>query len=185
MSNCIFCGSSDAAEQVKFPDTFTAYQMLQAGSHACKRCHTMFTTGIYRRKCFIIKNGEFTEITDVLAFLQNMPQPPYTLYVTKQKRKHGWINAVQNPVLNTERFILCVDEEKIFFNCLEFTELTEFLNHLWLKELPKGILLGGYPPAGLIRKYKLTRKECIRLRDLKSNRMWQFIVTFKKREEKR
>ena len=108
-----------------------------------------------------------------------------TLYVTKQKRKHGWINAVQNPVLNLERFILCVDEEKIFFNRPEFTELTEFLNHLWPKELPKGILLGGYHPAGIIRNYKLNRKECLRLRDLKNNRMWQFIVTFKKQEETR
>lgn len=183
MSNCIFCGSSDAAEQVKFPDTFTAYQMLQAGSHSCKRCHTMFTTGIYRRKCFIIKNGEFTEITDVLDFLQNMPQPPYTLYVTKQKRKHGWINAVQNPVLNTNRFILCVDEEKLFFNRAEFNELTLFLESLWPKKMPKSVLKGGYPPAGLIRKYQLTRMECQRLDELKANRLWRFIVDFKRREE--
>lgn len=183
MSNCVFCGSSDATEQVKFPDTFTAYQMLQAGSHACKRCHTMFTTGIYRRKCFIIKNGEFTEITDVLAFLQDMPEPPFTLYVTKQKRKHGWINSVQNPVLNLERFILCVDEEKIFFNRPEFNELISFLESLWPKKLPKVILKGGYPPAGLIRKYMLTRLECQKLESLKSNRMWHFIVDFKRRDE--
>lgn len=72
MSNCIFCGSSDAAEQVKFPDTFTAYQMLQAGSHACKRCHTMFTTGIYRRKCFIIKNGDVKEVLRLIQYLPGL-----------------------------------------------------------------------------------------------------------------
>jgi hypothetical protein len=185
MSNCIFCGSSDATEQVKFPDTFTAYQMLQAGSHACKRCHTMFTTGIYRRKCFIIKNGEFTEITDVLAFLQNMPQPPYTLYVTKQKRKHGWINAVQNPVLNTERFILCVDEEKIFFNRPKFNKLIAFLNQLWGRGIHKCTMLGGYPSVGIIRKFGLTREECQQLETLQGDRLWQFVVAFKKHAEEK
>lgn len=187
MSNCVFCGATEATEQVKFPDTFTAYQLLQAGDKACKRCFEMFKNPKFRRNNWFLVNIDgidiVTTFTDALSFLQDMPKPPFTLYITKQKRKHGWINSVQNPVLNTERFILCVDEEKIFFNRPEFTELTEFLNHLWPKELPKGILLGGYPPAGIIRKYKLNRKECLRLRDLKNNRMWQFIVTFKRREE--
>lgn len=181
--NCIFCGSPEATELIHFPDTFTAYQMLQAGSHACSGCHTMLTEGKYRRKCFIIKGEKFTEIKNVLKFLGDMPQPPYTLYITKQKRKHGWINSVQNPVLNLERFILCVDEEKIFFNRPEFNELISFLESLWPKKLPKVILKGGYPPAGLIRKYMLTRLECQKLESLKSNRMWHFIVDFKRRDE--
>jgi len=181
--SCIFCGSPDATEKIVFKDTFTAYQFLQAGNLACGRCASMLGDAKYRRNCWFMKGTEWQKIDDVLAFLSGMPEPPFVLYLTLQKRKHGWINAVQNPILNTERFILCVDEEKIFFNRSEFTELTTFLETLWFKELPKGILLSGYPNAGIIRKYKLTREECLKLRDLKSNRLWQFIVTFKRREE--
>ncbi len=189
MSNCIFCGATEATEQVKFPDTFTAYQLLQAGDKACKRCNTIFTywknhhDKRYITRNYYIKNDEYHEIIDALKFLEEMPTPPYILYVTKQKRKHGWINAVQNPVLNTNRFILCVDEEKLFFNRAEFNELTLFLESLWPKKMPKSVLKGGYPPAGLIRKYQLTRMECQRLDELKANRLWRFIVDFKRREE--
>jgi hypothetical protein len=165
---------------VVFPETFTAYQMLQAGNQACARCHTMFTTGLYRRKCYIIKDGVFTEISDVLGFLSSMPEPPYVLYLTKAKRKHGWINAVRNPILNTEQFILCVDEDKIFFDRTKFAEYLVFLETLWAREVPKGILLVGYPNARSIRKFGFSREECLLLEKLQSDRLWQFVVAFKK-----
>ncbi len=182
--NCVFCGA-DATEQVIFPETFTAYQMLQAGSQACGRCYTMFTDGRYRRKNYYIKDGVFTEITDVLSFLSTMPQSPYILYLTKAKRKHGWINAVQNPVLNVNRFILCVDEDKIFFNRTHFNELMPFLEELWVREVPKGVMLGGYPYAGIIRKYKFNREECLNLQKLQGDRLWRFVVAFKQRKEEK
>jgi hypothetical protein len=43
-------------------------------------------------------------------------------------------------------------------------------------------MLGGYPSASIIRKYHLVRKECLRLKELQSDRLWQFIVAFKKRD---
>lgn len=179
---CIFCGQPHADTSVIFPPTFTAYQLLQAGNHSCKLCDRMFTDAKYRRKNFTVKNEQYIEVSDALSYLQNMPQPPYILYFTKQKRKHGWINAVQNPVLNTEQFILCVDETKILFNRQEFNKLSEILSQLWSKELPKKVLLNGYPNTSTIRKYQLSRKECQMLRNLQSNRMWQFMVSFKRKE---
>jgi hypothetical protein len=158
--------------------------MLQAGDKACIQCHTMFTTGQYRRKCYYIKNGIFTEVMDVLGFLSALPEPPFVLYLTRAKRKHGWINAVQNPVLNQNKFILCVDEDKIFFDRTKFIEYLAFLETLWIREIPKGVMLGGYPSAGLIRKFGFNHVECQQLEKLQSDRLWQFVVTFKKREEK-
>ena len=146
--SCVFFGAPGVVPVV-FPETFTAYQLLQAGDRACLRCHTMLTNGQYRRKCFCIKNGVFTEIKDALAFLVAMPPPPYVLYLTKQKCKHGWIGAVQNPVLNVNRFILCVDEDRIMFDRAKFSEHLQFLETLWALELPKGVMLGGYPPVTL------------------------------------
>ena len=143
----------------------------------------MFTTGLYRRKCYFIKDGVFAEIVDALAFLGEMPAPPYVLYLTKAKRKHGWIGAVQNPVLNVNRFILCVDEDRIMFDRAKFAEYLQFLEVLWALELPKGVMLGGYPPAGIIRKYKLTREECQRLQLVQGDRLWRFAVAFKQRKD--
>jgi hypothetical protein len=114
-----------------------------------------------------------------------MPQAPFTLYLTKAKRKHGWIGAVQNPVLNLNRFILCVDEDKIFFESQKFVEHMKFLETLWLRELPKGVMLNGYPSAGIILKYKLSREECQRLEKLQNNRLWQFVVAFKQKKQEK
>ena len=181
MSNCVFCGAP-AAVPVVFPETFTAYQLLQAGDKACERCAEMFRDAKFRRKCYFIKNGVFTEIADVLGFLTAMPPPPYTLYLTKQKRKHGWIGAVQNPVLNLNRFILCVDEDRIMFERGKFNDYLDFLLSLWFREVPKGVMLGGYPQAGIVRKYGLTRLECLQLQAVQSDRLWRFVVAFKQRK---
>jgi hypothetical protein len=129
-----------------------------------------------------MKGDSWATIADPLSFLCALPLPPFVLYLTKAKRKHGWINAVQNPVLNINRFILCVDEDKIFFDRAKFAEYLQFLEVLWEKELPKGLMLSGYPPAGIIRKYKLTRGECQRLQLVQGDRLWRFVVAFKQRK---
>lgn len=183
--NCVFCGSPEATEPIVFPETFTAYQMLQAGDKSCERCIEMFSNPKHRRNCWVIREGVWSVVKAPLSFLEALPMPPFVLYLTKAKRKHGWINAVQNPILNTERFILCIDEEKIFFERQKFTEHLAFLNELWNREIPKGVLLNGYPPAGLVRKFGLTREECQMLEKLQDDRLWRFVVVFQKREGKK
>lgn len=196
--SCVFCGAPGVVPVV-FPETFTAYQMLQAGDKACERCHTMFTNGQYRRNCWFMIDTVWAKIEDPLEFLdyklvalklemdadpeKRFDSEPLILYLTKAKRKHGWINAVQNPVLNVNRFILCVDEDRIFFDRAKFNEHLRFLKTLWALELPKCIMLCGYPPAGIIRKYKLTREECQRLQQVQSDRLWRFVVSFKQRKD--
>ena len=177
--SCIFCGSQDATEKIVFKDTFTAYQLLQAGDRACGRCASMLGDAKYRRNCWFMKGTEWRKIDDVLGFLANMPEPPFVLYLTLQKRKHGWILAVQNPVLSVNRFVLVVDESKIFFDRQRFTEHLTFLESLWLRKVPKGVMSGGYPSAGLIRKFGFSRLECQRLERLQSDRLWLFAVAFK------
>ena len=201
MSSCVFCGAPGVVPVV-FPETFTAYQLLQAGDQACARCHTMFKDGKYRRNCWFTYGNVWAKIEDPLKFLdltlvalwlefkdlarvRGEAMDPLVLYLTKAKRKHGWIGAVQNPILNVNRFILCVDEDRIMFDRAKFSEHLAFLEVLWAAEVPKGIMLGGYPPAGIIRKYKLTREECQRLQLVQGDRLWRFVVTFKKREDEK
>jgi hypothetical protein len=183
--NCVFCGAelTQNANQIQFPITFTAYQLLQAGNKACLQCIEMFTKPQYRRNCWILKDGKIKVIEHPLEFLLDLPEPPFLLYLTKSKRKHGWIRTVQNPTLSTKRFILVVDEEKIMFDAKVYADLYAFCKRLTDSHLvPKTILLGGMPQPSLHRKYGLVWADCFRLRELQYNPLWRVIVEFKRRD---
>jgi hypothetical protein len=141
----------------------------------------MFGDARFRRNCWIVKDGEFRVLDDPLEALSLLPEPPFLIYFTKQKRKHGWIVAVQNPVLNLSKFILVVDEEKVLFDRAQFEEFTVFSRRLLDLGLPKCALLGGMPWPSVIQKYGLTWPECVRLQDLQKNPLWRVCVEFYRR----
>jgi hypothetical protein len=186
-ANCIFCGAPDAMQEISFPETFTAYQLLQAGDKACSRCAEMFSDPKFRRNCWFMHESEWEKIEDPIEFLEMNILTyalPITLYFTKAKRKHGWVNAVQNPVLNTEQFILCVDEDKILFERSVFNKLVSFSRGLLNREIPKGVLLGGMPSLGTLHKFGLTLIEGCRLQELRKNQLWEMCVKFVKPKTK-
>jgi len=178
MSVCVFCGSPHAVVPVVFPATFTAYQLLQAGDKACARCAEMFQDAKFRRNCWIVKDGSFAVLDDPLLALSCLPEPPFLIYFTKQKRKHGWILAVQNPVLNLYKFILVVDEEKILFERSRFEEYMAFSKGLLDKRIPKSVLLGGMPLPSVVKHYCLRWPTCFRLQKLMKEPLWRLCVVF-------
>ena len=181
MSNCVFCGA-EASVPVVFPETFTAYQLLQAGDKACARCAEMFRDPRFRRNCWVLREGVWSVVEEPLAFLEALPEPPFVLYLTKKKRKHGWILAVQNPVLNVDRFVLVVDEEKIMFERAKFEEYLRFSKRLLdTHAIPKSVLLGGMPKPSDIRRYGLAWADCFKLRSYERDRLWRCVVEFNKR----
>ena len=180
--NCVFCGSPEARAIIVFPATFTAYQLLQAGDKACIRCAEMFQDAKFRRNCWILKDGVVTVLEDPLRALDALPEPPFLLYFTKQKRKHGWILAVQNPVLCKDKFILVVDEEKILFNRSTFDNYHDISRRLLDSDIPKFILLGGYPPPSMIHKYALTHPICVLLLHVQREPLWRFCVEFARKK---
>ena len=180
---CIFCGVQvfKDGEYVSFPETFTAYQFLQAGDKACGRCAGMFRDPKFRRNCWLVKVSVFTVLLSPLSALFELPEPPFLLYFTRQKRKHGWILAVQNPVLSLDKFILVVDEDKILFEHKKFEEFLAFSRDLLNRGVPKGVLLGGMPNPSSLRKYGLSWPEAVRLRDLQREPLWRVCVDFERR----
>ncbi len=178
--NCVFCGVelTSNAKAIQFPTTFTAYQLLQAGNKACPQCAKMFSEPEYRRNCWILKDGKLKVIEHPLEFLLNLPEPPFLFYLTKTKRKHGWIRAVQNPVLGTKRFILVVDEDKIYFDAKVYAELYGFCKNLFARRISKAIMLGGMPKPSELQKNGLSWQEVFRLRALQHNPLWIIIVSF-------
>ncbi len=179
---CVFCGNENAEVPIVFPSTFTAYQFLQAGNKACSRCAEMFADPKYRRNSWIIRNGKFEPIENVPDFLLNLPSSPFFLYLTKAKRKHGWIRAVQNPVLSTKRFILIVDEDKIMFDEKVYADLYAFARNLYARRVPKSVMLGGMPQPSMHLKYGLGWSESFRLRELQHDPLWRVVVEFKRRD---
>ncbi len=179
-ASCVFCGSPHAVVPIVFPSTFTAYQLLQAGDKACPRCAVMFGDPQFRRNCWILKDGKFVVLDDPLRALGSLPEPPFLLYFTKQKRKHGWIVAVQNPVLNLNKFILVVDEEKVLFERAKFEEYFHFSKGLLDKRIPKCVLLGGMPAPSVIKHYCLSWPTCFRLQKLMKEPLWRVCVEFAK-----
>jgi len=141
-SCCVFCGSSGAIEPVVFSDTYTAFQFLQSGECACSRCAAMFRDPKFRRLNFVLKGTEFIKLEDPLAFLDCPDvEAPFVLYLTRQHRKHGWVLAVQNPVLNVDRFILVVDEDRLFFERKKYEEFRRFSESLFARKVPKKVML--------------------------------------------
>ena len=68
MSPCVFCGA-EAVVPVVFPETFTAYQLLQAGDKACPRCAEMFKNPKFRRNCWFTTGNLWCKLDDPLEFL--------------------------------------------------------------------------------------------------------------------
>lgn len=178
-NNCVFCGSSDATEVLKFTDTYTAYQFLQSGNKACKRCAEMYGDSKFRRYNFVLKDSRFILLEIPLDFLDAPTvEPPFVLYLTRQHRKHGWVLAVQNPVLNLEKFMLVVDEDKLFFERERYEEFRSFSECLFERKVPKKVMVSGYPWASVIKKYGLSHEEAVRLRDLQGDELWKVCVDF-------
>lgn len=187
--SCVFCGAS-ANIPVVFKDTFTAYQLLQAGDKACSRCAEMLRDAKFRRNCWYMQGEEWHKIENsmVLEFLEvTLPtlELPVIMYFTKQWKKHGWIIAVNNPVLCHSRFNIIVDEDKIQnVERKKFTEYLDLLGSFRSRGVPRFILTHGCPSPSSTLKYQITREECQRLAELEGDTMWNFIVAFKKRDEK-
>jgi hypothetical protein len=142
----------------------------------------MFRDPKFRRNCWIVKDGKFAVLEDPLRALGALPEPPFTLYFTRQKRKHGWILAVQNPVLDLNKFILVVDEEKVLFERVRFEEYLTFSKSLLNKCIPKSVLLGGMPPPSVVKHYCLPWPTCFRLQKLMKEPLWRVCVEFARKK---
>lgn len=177
--SCVFCGAV-ASEKIVFPETFTAYQLLQAGDRACSRCALMLRDAKFRRNCWYMKGKTWIKIDDVWAFLSNMPLLPFVLYLTLQKRKHGWILAVQNPVFNSNFFTLIVDEIKVPFERQRFNQFCVDVTAFWGRDVPKSVLLGGEPSVSTTIHFHFSKSEVEVLKMRQFDRLWWLCVKFAK-----
>jgi len=116
---CIFCGERfEEGYPPRLLGNFTAQQWLQAGDGICPRCHGFLKTPEARRTSWLIRGPEMRvdllePLERPLETLLNPPETPFRLYLTRQRRKHGWIRLLRCPALSRRRFPVAFEEELI------------------------------------------------------------------------
>jgi hypothetical protein len=122
---CIFCQESvEQGYPPELPGNFMSQQWLQAGNCICNRCYEFLKEPRTRKTCWLIKGPEMQidllePIEKPLETLLNPPDPPFRLYLTKAKRKHGWIRLIKNPAMSRGRFPVSFEESLIWVNLEE------------------------------------------------------------------
>jgi len=181
LDNCVFCGQrGEALRPITFSNSFTAYQFLQAGSGACPQCFKLFQNPKTRKTSWILhgEDGEIRELEHPLETLLNPPNPPFFIYLTKQKRKHGWIRVINYPALNRDKFIIAYEENRVLIDRQRLAKLVEFARRLRSRNIPVNILLSGNPSASQVRRFKLTREEIDELKTMRGDFQWEIAEKF-------
>jgi len=169
------------------PKTFTAQQWLQAGSGVCPRCYEFLKSPEIRRNSWVIRgpemilaNVEFLE--DPLMTLLNPPKPPFRLYLTRQKRKHGWIRLIHNLALSQKRFPIAFEEDLIRVDLSQIQKMHVVASKLIDKGASKRDLIHGFT-ASKAAKLQLTREDFITVETFRGNPLWEVVVSFERKSK--
>lgn len=113
---CAVCGRrTEQGFKLKLPNTFTDWPYLQTRPDEkvviCEYCNEFLTNPELRRKSWILKQGEIKFISrkEAKEIILNPPDEPYTLYVTKSGKKHGWLSILY--AVNTSKDIITIGWE--------------------------------------------------------------------------
>jgi len=124
--HCAVCGRySPDGFKVILPKTFMAWQYFQERDNLCPTCHHMIREPQYRRSSWLATSTEFVFLKRpaVRTALEDLPQPPWVLYATRNFRKHGWIRTRVN--LSNKRFYLTFDEESYLLTRTQLQSLVD------------------------------------------------------------
>ena len=172
---CIFCGRESDVIRVELPKTFTAYQYLQAGHGACKQCASMLKDERIRRSSWIWDRDGIKLISDPLSALLNPPDPPFRIYITKAKRKHGWIRVVNKVNHSRERFWVGFEEELLLTNRIQLKDMIDFARALREKGVLKAELTRGELRVKSFEKVGWESQQ--KLKEFAGNLVWNMVVS--------
>jgi len=182
---CIFCGERyEQGYANKLPGNFMSHQWLQAGNGICERCYKFLKAPEARRNSWLIEGPEMRlellqPLNNPLLTLLEPPEPPFRLYLTKQKRKHGWIRLLKNPALNREHFPIAFEEDIIWVDRAQAQGFSETVKSLREKGITKGALVRGLT-AGEAQKIGLSPAEIREAHQNRGNPLWELVVRFER-----
>jgi len=183
MGSCIFCGKFfKNGHPNKLPENFMSHQFLQAGNGICSRCYAFLKSSEARRNSWIIRGPEMRvelieTLENPLGTLLNPPDTPFRLYLTRKKRKHGWIRLLLNPAMSRSLFWVAYEEDLILVDTEKANKFHGLVERLREKGVKKSSLKLGIP-IGEIRRRGITFQEVTKVRQKIGNPLWEVVVSF-------
>lgn len=177
---CVFCGSP-STHPVKFGGNFTAYNLLQAGDGACDRCHKKYTDSFYRRNSWYETPEAVKAIgkTEVLGLLLEPPTPPFRVYLTKMRRKHGWVVIASRWEMRRDVYDVAFEDARIRIEHSSLAAMIAFAKDLRAARVTKAAMRAGTLPYASV---KALRERVIeieqKLKEYKGNPQWNLVIEY-------
>lgn len=180
---CIFCADRvEGGYPAELPGNFMSQQWLQAGDGICVRCHGFLKSAEVRRNSWIIRGFEMAldhlePLKRPLETILDPPEPPFRLYLTRMKRKHGWIRLLHNPALSRICFPVSYEEDLIRVNIEKVGEHYTLVSSLMDRGVTKRSLREGLTPYE-VKKRNITFQEVKEVEKNRRDPLWRLVVDF-------
>jgi len=146
---CVVCGRETKGFKASFPETFTAYPLLEGGSIVCGRCWSMLKNGDLRRRSWLacIEGNKpavrFLSRQEALQVLLEPPQPPFAVYLTKTGKKQGFLLLANRVSTSRDLFYVALDDQLLLVDRKKLQRYVELARRAVEAGLRKGDLSEG------------------------------------------
>ena len=146
----------------RLPQTFMDYYRLGHGSVVCPHCWTFLRDQRFRRKPWVVTEGEVRFLESrkkAHDYIANPPSPPYAIYIPIAGKRHGWLDLVHRGV-NTSREVITVGTEDytVTFRRDQYMRLHELVRELLRRGARKAWMQGTTPNP---RLYTVAPREMV------------------------
>lgn len=153
---CVFCGAgSRRGFRADFPNSFTSFNRVYDGNIICEYCYYIFKHPEFRRRSWLVTLTSFRFLNnkeEILNTLLNPPNEDWIMYITKSRRKHGWLNLTEKLNSSRDMFIVGYDEDIVWIDREVFEKIISVVQLLRGYRVPKQmIFLGELSPNVLKR----------------------------------
>ena len=152
---CVFCmEETNCGFDAKFPDTFVSFDRVYSGGVICPYCYHVFKEAGYRRNHWVVTPSFFSFLDNesALRTLLDPPREPFAIYVTRSRRKHGWIRIARHVNFSRERFLVGFDEEVVMVDRKRLEEIVDLVGRLRALKIPKSEIASGHFSPNSLRK---------------------------------
>ena len=171
---CIICGrETEHGHEIDFSEKFTMWSALQEGEVICEHCYTMARNQDYRRKSWVAdRNGvRFLEKEEILPTLLEPPEPPFTIFITKSKKKQGFLLLANRVSYSRDRYFIAFEDQLVFVDRKVLKRMVEVARRARELKFSKTELLQG--PKTVRWQYP---ELCEEILSFLGNPLWEVVV---------
>jgi len=182
---CGICREKIKREPIKknFGEKFMSYQYLFDSDYICERCYERLKNNWFRyHSWYETKDMLFPKELkkdEVIKFLLNPPEKPFRAYLTKKKRKHGWILVMPYWETNRDVYRVAFEEEIVWVDRKEMREMVKFAKEMLEKGIKKREMLRGEIGWNSMKKIGEKYHEVSdKIKKLAGNPLWRMVMAW-------